>query len=74
MVGILYPGVHCLKPHAMIDGGPVLSCGSGEMNSGRVNPDPTKMSEPCAILGQTFQPRSEILNAAHGVYIIDSGW
>ncbi len=37
MVGILYPGVHCLKPHAMIDGGPVSSCGSGEMNSGRVN-------------------------------------
>ncbi len=30
------------------------------------------MGEPCANLGQTFQPRSDILNAAHGVYIIDS--
>jgi len=32
-----------------------------------VSPDPTKVREPCAILGQPFQPRSEILNAAHGV-------
>jgi len=45
-----------------------------EFNQLRVDPDPTKMGEPCAIFGQTFQPRSKILYAAHGVYIIDSGW
>ncbi len=25
-----------------------------ELNPSRVDPDPTKMSEPCAILGKTF--------------------
>jgi len=40
----------------------------------QMNPDPTKMREPCAIFGQPFQPRSEILNVAHGIHIIDSGW
>ena len=47
---------------------------SGNPTFPTANPDPTKIREPFAILGQPFQPRYEILNAAHGVYIIHSGW
>jgi len=39
-----------------------------------IDPDPIKMVMLRAILCEAFQPRSNVLCAAHGVYIIDGGW